>query len=116
MIIRSEFRERHDRVQLLNCFFATWRRVVGYGAPITVIVIRSMQEGVGRSLGALTDYILIGGSQMIDVTDVTHEIGHACYLAHTSGGGNLMFPSGPRGISSWWQVALLRSSRHVTYF
>ena len=99
-----------------GCFYPTWRRVVGYGAPITVLAIRSMGEGIGRSLGPLTDYLVIDGSGSGDVTLIAHEMGHACYLWHVNNGG-LMHPDGSRGTSlNWWQVSIVRSSRHVTYF
>jgi hypothetical protein len=113
----------YNKIAILNCFFGTWRKVVGYGAPITVFIIRSLEEGVGRSLGPLTDYIVIGGSQTpgtprADVTDVAHEIGHACnHLGHAGDSTNLMNGNSPRGTAlSWWQVVLVRSSRHVSYF
>ena len=109
----------YNKIAILNCFFGTWRKVVGYGAPITVFIIRSLEEGVGRSLGPLTDYIVIGGSQMPrpDVTDVAHEIGHACNLWHAGDSTNLMNGNSPRGTGlSWWQLVLARSSRHVSYF
>jgi len=102
---------------MMHCFYGTWRKVVGYGAPITLFVIRSLEEGVARSLGPLTDYVVIGGSQSIDLTTVAHEMGHTCYLWHDTDNGNLMFGSSPRGTSlNWWQTTLVRSSRHVTYF
>ena len=107
----------YNKIAILNCFYGTWRKLVGYGAPITIFIIRSLEEGSGRSLGPLTDYVVIGGGQNINETDVTHELGHACYLWHVSDSTNLMNGSPPRGTSlSWWQVILLRSSRHVSYF
>jgi len=107
----------YNAIANTECFYDTWRKVVGYGAPITVLVIRSLEEGVARSLGPLTDYLVIGGSQRIDVTTVAHEMGHSCYLWHDSDSGNLMLASAPRGTSlDWWQTTLVRSSRHVTYF
>lgn len=105
----------YNTIANLECFYGTWRKLIGFGAPITVFVIRSMEEGAGRSLGPLTDYIVIGGSQSIDITTVAHELGHACYLWHVSSG--LMASSAPRGTSlDWWQVTIVRSSRHVSYF
>ncbi len=108
----------YNKLAILNCYYGTWRKVVGYGSSITVIVIRSLEEGVARSLGPLTDYVLVGGAQSPDVTTVAHEMGHCCYLVwHDSSNSNLMFASSPRGTSlDWWQTSLLRSSRHVTYF
>ena len=108
----------YNKLAMLHCYYGTWRKVVGYGSSITVFVIRSMEEGVARSLGPLTDYVVIGGAQNPDVTTVAHEIGHACYLVwHDGNNGNLMFGQAPRGTSlDWWQTTLVRSSRHVTYF
>jgi len=103
---------------MMHCYYGTWRKVVGCGAPITVFVIRSLEEGVARSLGPLTDYLVVGGQQNVDVTDVAHEMGHACYLVwHSGDNTNLMFSSSPRGSQlDWLQTTLVRSSRHVTYF
>ena len=98
-----------------KCFYPAWRRVIGYGAPITVFAIRSMGQGIGRSLGPLTDYLVIDVSGGDD-TLIAHEMGHACYLWHVSNNG-LMHPYSGRGTAvSGWQKAIIRSSRHVTYF
>jgi hypothetical protein len=97
-------------------FYPAWRRVIGYGAPITVLAIRSMGQGIGRSLGPLTDYLVIDASGGGDNTLIAHEMGHACYLWHVSNSG-LMHPYSGRGTSlNWWQRSIVRSSRHVTYF
>jgi hypothetical protein len=106
-----------NAIAMTECFYGTWRRIAGYGAPITVFVIRSMEEGLGRSIGPLSDFVFIGGAQSVDVTDVAHEIGHACYLWHINDNTDLMNKNPPRGTSlNWWQVVIVRSSRHVTYF
>jgi len=105
----------YNMITNTGCFYPTWRRVIGYGAPITVVAIRSMGQGIGRSLGPLTDYLVIDVSGGDD-TLIAHEMGHACYLWHVENGG-LMHPDGSRGTSlSWWQRSIVRSSRHVTYF
>lgn len=107
----------YNTIANLECFYGSWRKLTGYGASITIFVIRSMEEGLGRSLGPLTDYVVIGGRQAIDITDVAHEMGHACYLLHDGDSGNLMLSGAPRGTSlSWLQTVIVRSSRHVTYF
>lgn len=107
----------YNKLATMHCFFGTWRRVLGYGAPITVMVIRSLEEGVARSLGPLTDYVVIGGSQNVDTTTLAHEMAHACSLTHSDDTDNLMSRSSPRGTSlTWWQAVSLRGSRHVTYF
>lgn len=48
----------YNKLAMMHCFYGTWRKVVGYGAPITVFVIRSLEEGLARSLGPLTDYLV----------------------------------------------------------
>ena len=111
----------YNKLAMMHCFYGTWRKVVGYGAPITVFVIRSLEEGVARSLGPLTDYVVVAGQDpqgTPDVTDVAHEMGHTCYLVwHSTDSTNLMLKGSPRGTQlDWWQTTLLRSSRHVTYF
>ena len=109
----------YNKLAMMHCFYGTWRKVVGYGSSVTIIVIRSLEEGAARSLGPLTDYIVVGAGDpaRVDATTVAHELGHCCYLLHDGDSGNLMLGSAPRGTSlNWWQTTVVRSSRHVTYF
>jgi len=80
----------------------------------------------GCSLGPLTDYVLVeftgaatdtaAGQPANSSSILPHEMGHACNLWHVSP-SNLMQPDNPRATNlSWWQIALIRASRHVTYF
>lgn len=113
------------------CFFGAWRRVVGYGAPVTAFIIRSIDGAFGCSL-VLPDYITIIGQtppengQLINRRVLTHESGHACMLWHLDASenpDNLMgvpwspdVPDLTQSRISWWQTLILRVSRHVTYF
>ncbi|MGH3133207.1 MAG: hypothetical protein ACRDNY_05630 [Gaiellaceae bacterium] len=102
-------------LSMTQCFYGKWRRVVGYGAPIVVIVTREVggPSRLGCSLGPLSDYVTIEGGNPICLA---HELGHACNLWHVDGATNLMNSACGGTQLDWWQVLLLRDSRHVTYF
>ncbi len=102
------------------CFCGNARKLIGYGAPITVFVIRSIDGGntTGCSLGPLADYITVVGTETEDKTTFAHETGHACGLWHVSKKTNLMFDSDSnlRREMTTFQEINFRNSRHVTYF
>ena len=91
--------------------------LTGSGGPITVFVVRDVLGKAGCSLGPLVDHVTV------DMTALTgrrrrvlaHELGHACGLPHSSVAENLMLPAGMGDRLQPWQVAVFRSSRHVTY-
>src|SRR5262249_12419309 len=112
-----------------------WRDIVGYGAPVACFVIRSIPDA-GDPCGAngcglwITDYITLRrqpcpAGTAIDERAVGHELGHACNLWHLGASGN---PSNLMGVPwngvadlgqtslYWWQILMLRASKHVTYF
>lgn len=115
------------------CFFGAWRRVLGYGAPVSCFIIRSVPGALGCALW-ITDYATIVGEPFVPPTSprtLAHEVGHACNLAHTcvdDDNRNLMATRGdcepdsptepdranPR--MGNFQVILVRASKHVTYF
>jgi hypothetical protein len=111
----------------LSSFWTNWQRLIGYGAPIFAFSVRSFSgSSDGCSMGPLTDYVLVEftGAATDTVTGqpansssiLPHEMGHACNLWHVDP-ANLMQPDNPRATNlSWWQIALVRASRHVTYF
>jgi hypothetical protein len=102
------------------CFCGNARRLLGYGSPITVFIVRSINnsETTGCSLGPLTDYITVVGTETVDKTTIAHESGHACGLWHVDSNINLMykFDSNDRRQMSTWEEINFRNSRHVTYF
>jgi hypothetical protein len=90
--------------------------LTGYGAPITVFVVRSMSTHNGCSLGAATDYVTVEARSLKSARRLlAHEVGHACGLWHSKTPTNLMTPKGPGEALSGWQAAILRTSRHVTF-
>lgn len=105
----------------IRCFYGNWRRVLGYGAPVVVFIVRSVskpgdsgpESTLGCGLGPLTDYVTIRGSNPVCIA---HELGHVCNLWHVSDDTNLMYEKCGRRKLKWWQVAILRDSRHVSYF
>ena len=97
--------------------FSAHRRTTGAGAPVTVFVVRDVLGKAGCSLGPLVDYVTVDMTALRGRTRrvLVHELGHACGLPHSRAAENLMLPKrmGERLLP--WQVAVLRSSRHVSY-
>lgn len=92
------------------------RRLLGYGAPVTVFIVRDISNKGGCSLGPLTDYVTLEAKMLLRARYrlVAHEVAHACGLWHSKDKPNLMFPKGPGDKLALWQTAILRNSRHVT--
>jgi hypothetical protein len=88
---------------------------VGYGAPVTALVVRSMAHAAGCSLGPLTNYVTVPAAAMRSATPraLAHELGHACFLLHRKAQHNLMIPTGGEHLTRW-QVAVVRGSPHVS--
>ena len=114
------------------CFFGNWRRVVGYGAPITCFVIRSMPGfTVGCSL-FISDYVTVErDTHVTSPRTIAHEVGHASMLWHLCVDDdvtNLMAaasacnppsttaPDSFNPIITNWQALLIRASKHASYF
>lgn len=98
----------------LVCLYGNSRRVIGYGAPICVFVVRTISGALGCSLGPLADYVIVQAVGRDPLT-IAHELGHACNLCDVDDPSNLMGPNVGRDLRRG-QVAILRNSRHVTYF
>ena len=88
----------------------------GGGAPVTIFVVRDVLGKAGCSLGPLVDYVTVDMTALTGRTKrvLAHELGHACGLPHSRAAENLMLPSRMGERLQPWQVAVLRSSRHVT--
>jgi hypothetical protein len=121
------------------CFYGAWRRILGYGAPVTIFVVRDVDRDAatgdstdGCSLW-ITNYVTIeaGIAFPSALRVAAHELGHVCNLWHLCVDDdvkNLMADGGtcsptsstfPDFVDPYlddWQVLLLRASRHVTYF
>jgi hypothetical protein len=119
------------------CFYGAWRRVSGYGAPITIFIVHDTQpNSLGRSLG-ITDYVFVDGmatdpaNSNFSLRTAGHEVGHSCMLLHTcvdDGIDNLMAtatqcdpdsstnPDRLNPVMDNGQVLVVRSSKHVTFF
>ncbi len=98
-----------------ECFYSNGRRVIGYGAPIIVFIVRSVGSGGGCSLGPLTDYVVVERGRGPDSGTIAHEIGHACNLLHADDPSNLMNPDRSGNQLTRFQVAMVRASRHVSF-
>lgn len=113
--------------QLMNrdCFWGDGRSLLGYGAPVAAIAVRRfLDRDLGCSPGGpAVNYVLVDFSPADNVADplhfstLAHELGHACNLVHVTDENNLMIHQAPHPPQlNRGQVALLRASRHVTYF
>ena len=129
-------------LQLKNstlCLFGAWRRVLGYGAPITCFVVRSMPAASGISAAGgcslvLTDYVGVVGDFELPPrgpSNIGHEVGHTCLLWHTCVDDNVrnimaaraactptsgLTPDRVDPVLADWQAIIVRSSKHATYF
>jgi hypothetical protein len=117
----------------LLCFFGSWRRVTGYGSPVTCFLIRNLPDAVGCQI-AFTDYATIDGQLTLPHSSprtLGHEVGHACMLPHQcvdNDSSNMMgtqadcdpdsltLPDRVNPRINNLQAITIRSSKHVTYF
>ncbi|MEA2934071.1 MAG: hypothetical protein QOD74_717 [Variibacter sp.] len=127
---------KFNLLMMVHCFYGGWRRLLGYGGPISVFFVRSIQGDSGGSGGCgkwIVDFVTISSSAIRtpppvvqDARRITcHELGHATNLWHIDSGDNpdnLMGTPRPPVADVMdfqmydWQVLLVRASKHVTYF
>lgn len=101
---------------VMNAFESGLRRITGFGSPVMVMVVQEIRGFAGCSLGWLSDYVTVEHDHIFTTA---HELGHACNLFHRKDEANLMHPrSGLQEIIllTNWQIAMMRASRHVTFF
>lgn len=97
----------------VQCFDSAFLRLVGYAAPVVIFVVREVQgDDKGCSLGPFTDYVTVEGH---DPNCIAHEVSHACGLWHAGDESNLANHVCGGTKLKGWQVAIVRSSRHVTF-
>lgn len=115
------------------CFFGAWRRVLGYGAPVSCFIIRDVTDAFGCQV-TFTDYATIDGSLILphpSPRTLGHEVGHACMLGHRcvdNDNANMMatqtdcsptsatLPDRVNPTIDNDQALIIRASKHVTYF
>lgn len=115
------------------CFYGAWRRVLGYGAPVTCFLVRSIPGAFGCSL-VITDYVGVVGNFNIPPDSprtLGHEVGHSCLLWHTCVDDNIRnimatgdacdpdsttAPNRADPEFEDWQALIARTSKHATYF
>ena len=80
-------------------------------------MVRDVLGKAGCSLGPLVDYVTVDMGALKSRTRrvLVHELGHACGLPHSGAAENLMLPKRMGERLQPWQVAVLRTSRHVSY-
>lgn len=115
------------------CFFGAWRRVTGYGSPVTCFIIRRLPDAIGCQI-TFTDYATIQGTLTLphpSPRTLAHEVGHACMLSHRcvdEDNANMMATQTECDPDSFTppdrinpriadlQALIIRASKHVTYF
>lgn len=108
--IAGTYYENNANVQ---CFDSAFLRLIGYAAPVVVFIVRDVQgNNKGCSLWITTDYVTVEGK---DPVCLAHEVSHACGLWHWGGRTNLANHICGGTKLRGWQVAIVRSSRHVSF-
>jgi hypothetical protein len=119
---------KFNLLMTVHCFYGTWRRLLGYGAPVSVFFVRSVPGSEGCGIW-IVDFVTVAAQTMPIPQDLrrvaAHELGHASNLWHigaSDNGDNLMATPRPLLPDVFdfrmydWQVLLVRASKHVSYF
>jgi len=88
-------------------------RVTGFSNPMVAFCVRDIPGGtLGCALGPLNDYLTIEGGNPVCLA---HEMGHKVGLWHCCTGVNLASGTCGGTLLQWWQVAIVRNSKYVSY-
>lgn len=100
-------------------FLDSFRRIVGLGAQLVAFAVREVTPTATRgcSFGSTHNYVLVEFRATHPNFILSHEVGHSCWLTHSSDPPNLMFSSSPATNPQLtdWQVAVIRWSKHCVY-
>ncbi|WP_227386469.1 hypothetical protein [Microvirga rosea] len=120
---------KFNLLMTVHCFYGGWRRLLGYGAPVSVFFVRSVKPSKDGCGTWIVDFVTVAAQPMPTSQDLRrvacHEIGHTGNLWHlgaTDNADNLMATPRPMvtDVMNYrlydWQVLLLRASKHVSYF
>lgn len=96
-----------------HCTKGSISRILGLGNQIVVFCIRQIPGNTaGCALGPLTDYLTVEGA---DPICLAHEVGHKLGLWHCCPADNLANGTCGGTQLDWWQRAIVRNSKFVTY-
>jgi hypothetical protein len=100
-------------------FKDSFRRLIGLGAEIIVFIVQDVTPANtnGCSFASTENYVVIEAKPTDQAFVATHEMGHACWLAHVGDTANLMNPVTPAANPTLTntQIALVRWSKHCVY-
>jgi len=98
----------------------SFRRVIGLGSEILVFIVQDVTPANtnGCSFTSTHNYVVVEAKPTDQDFVAAHEIGHACWLTHDGGTGNLMNSSTPAAnpTLTGLQISVVRWSKHCVYF
>jgi hypothetical protein len=99
-------------------YAGAFRRFIGHGAELIVFMVQDVTPGytIGCSFGSTHNWVVVEASPG-DPFVAAHEMGHACWLTHRGDPNNLMNGSAPAASPAltWWQISMIRWSKHCVY-
>jgi hypothetical protein len=98
----------------------SFRRVLGLGSEILVFIVQDVTPAGtnGCSFTSTHNYVVVEAKPTDQDFVAAHEIGHACWLTHDEGTGNLMNSATPtvNPTLTGLQISVVRWSKHCVYF